>query len=133
MSNKAIFDIEPWQQDFLDTAVKYNGKGALMITGRGFGKSTFNRMWNDIMQRPVEELILSEGRVYGARYYCVEAIGGSWFEMEAWCTETFGSSTSSIWGESPVPEPGGRWYTNNRKFWFRTEKDRDWFILRWNS
>jgi hypothetical protein len=26
-----------------------------------------------------------------------------------------------------------RWYMNNRKFWFKTEKDRNWFMLRWSS
>jgi hypothetical protein len=50
--------------------------------------------------------------------------------MEAWCQETFGSSTGSIW--AAWQEPGERWYANNAKFWFREEADRTWFLLRWS-
>jgi hypothetical protein len=50
--------------------------------------------------------------------------------MEAWCKETFGASTGSIW--SAWQEPGERWYANNSKFWFRDEADQTWFLLRWS-
>jgi len=139
MTDKS-YPLQPYQQA-LFTAIQNGGfkRGELAITmsGRRAGKSMLNaaygRLYNDIFEQPVSDLILSEGKVYGARYYCVQPIGGSWKDMELWCTETFGPTVGSIWGESPVPQPGQRWYMNNRKFWFRTEKDRNWFTLRWHS
>jgi hypothetical protein len=95
--------------------------------------AAYKRLFDDIYQRPVEDLILSEGTVYGARYYCVHPVGGSWMEMEVWCLDTFGDPGSKMWGEDKAPEPALRWYMNNRKFWFRTEKDRNWFIVRWSK
>lgn len=117
------------------------GEMSVMMAGRKVGKSVLNnaiaykRLFDDIMNRPVEALICDVGTVYGARYYTVEPQGGSWMEMEVWCTRTFGEpaevwdlkETTYIWPEL------GRWYMNNRKFWFRNEKDRDWFVIRWNS
>jgi hypothetical protein len=90
------------------------------------------RLWNDVYTRPIEDLILSEGTVYGSRYYTVEPVGGAWPEMELWCHETFGP-TGSIWSETKnlTPGPLQRWYSNNRKFWFREEKDRLVFVLKW--
>jgi hypothetical protein len=128
--------MHPWQLDMLDKMTKYKGKGLVQITGRQMGKSVFSgqafqRLWDEIHNRPVEDLKLSEGTVYGARYYCVEPVGGSWKEMELWCMQTFGSTTGSIWGEKAAPEPAMRWYMNNRKFWFRDEMDRMIFVLKW--
>lgn len=129
-------ELEPWQLRALNT-FKGQGKGTIQVTGRGFGKSlaqdAYKRLFNDIYAQPVQDLILSEGTVYGARYYCVQPVGGSWLEMESWNTETFGPTEGSAWGESPVPVPGQRWYANNRKFWFRNEKDRTWFTVRWSK
>jgi hypothetical protein len=134
-------ELEPWQQRALDSITQYKGRGLVQITGRGVGKSTLNtqmaaykRMFDDVMGRPVEDLVLSEGTVYGSRYYCVEPVGGSWLEMETWALDTYGS-TGSIWQETKnlTPEPLQRWYMNNRKFWFKELKDRDWFVLRWHS
>ena len=131
--------IYPWQQKMFDqiTSGGYKpGEMIVMTAGRGVGKSAFSaqafqRLWNDLHARPVEDLKLTEGTVYGARYYCVEPVGGSWFEMEVWCRETFGNDTSPIWGTDKAPEPEQRWYMNNRKFWFREEKDRMIFVLKW--
>lgn len=132
-------ELEPWQENLVDTLYKYRGKGFVQITGRNTGKSqmnsaAFKRMFDDIYSRPIEDLVLSEGTVYGSRYYTVEPVGGNWPNMEIWCHETFGP-TGSIWQETKnlTPEPLQRWYANNRKFWFKSEKDRDWFILRWRS
>ena len=107
----------------------------MIISGRQLGKSqltnqAFLRLWNDIHNRPVEHLVLSEGTVYGSRYYCVEPVGGSWLEMEKWALRTYGESTGSIYGEN-VPEPAQRWYINNRKFWFRDQKDHLMFVMKW--
>ena len=128
-------ELEPWQQRALDSIKQYKGKGLVQITGRQTGKSqmaAYKRLFDDIFAQQVIDLILSEGTVYGSRYYTVEPIGGPWLDMETWCGEVFGASGDSIWG-SDIPEPACRWYANNRKFWFRDLKDRDWFILRWNS
>ena len=108
----------------------------MIISGRQLGKSqltnqAFLRLWDDIHHRPVEELKLSEGTVYGSRYYCIEPVGGSWPKMELWCMEAFGTTTGSIWGEKAAPEPAMRWYMNNRKFWFRNQKDQLMFVMKW--
>jgi hypothetical protein len=127
----------PWQLTLLDKMTQYKGRGPIQITGRNLGKSTFSsaaflRLWDDIHRRPVEDLKLSEGTVYGSRYYCVEPTGGSWRDMEHWCHTTFGEITgTSIWAEEKAPEPAQRWYMNNRKFWFRDEKDQLMFVMKW--
>jgi hypothetical protein len=133
-------ELEPWQQRALDSIKQYKGRGLVQITGRGVGKSMINtqmaaykRLFDDVMGRPVEDLLLSEGTVYGARYYCVEPVGGSWFDMETWSMDTFGAPGDKIWDSGPAPLPAKRWYMNNRKFWFRSEKDRNWFIVRWSK
>ena len=132
-------ELYPYQKRILNGFK--TGEVNIMMAGRQMGKSMFSsqaikRLMDDIMLRPVEDLVLSEGTVYGSRYYCVEPFGGNWREMEDWCINTFGSSTGSIWAEEVdkvTPQPSERWYANNRKFWFRTEKDRNWFVLRWRS
>jgi hypothetical protein len=129
----------PWQKDLLKMAHVYKGRGVVQITGRRAGKSQWSaqaidRLMADLMLLPVTDLVLSEGTVYGGSYYCVEPVGGNWRAMEDWCIQTYGNSTGSIWAEEidkTTPKPGERWYANNRKFWFREEKDRTMFILRW--
>lgn len=102
---------------------------------RRFGKSSveaYNRLWHDIFNHDeLTDIKLAEGTIYGSRYYTAEPIGGNWFEMEIWCREIFGNDTSPIWGADKAPEPEQRWYMNNRKFWFREEKDRMMFVLKW--
>lgn len=119
--------------------MRYKGRGAVQITGRNAGKShwtgvAIKRLMEDLAAQPLTDIVLSEGRVYGARYFCVEPIGGNWREMEDWCIETMGTSSGSIWAESnggSTAKPGERWYSNNRKFWFRNEEDRTMFIMKW--
>lgn len=131
----------PWQQHILDKIHSPGfkpGEMMIMSAGRQAGKSMFTaqaieRLLRDLNSQPITDLVLNEGKVYGARYYTVEPVGGSWKDMELWCTETFGAPGDKIWDSGPAPLPAKRWYMNNRKFWFRNLKDRDWFILRWNS
>ena len=147
--SKVVMDIEsmvdyklyPYQQALLDKiSVGFPaGEMMTMSAGRQTGKSMFTaqaieRLMRDLNSQPVVDIVLNEGTVYGSRYYTVEPIGGNWLEMEAWCVDTFGpGNTHRIWGEEKAPNPAQRWYANNRKFWFRTEKDRDWFIIRWRA
>ncbi len=70
-----------------------------------------------------------EGRVYGSRYLTVAPINaeGMWSDMMKWMVDSFGpTSQDGVW------TPNQRWYANNAKFWFRNQKDRDWFVLRWS-
>lgn len=130
-------NLQPWQWKVLEKMTQYKGRGMVQITGRNTGKSAFSaqavkRLMDDIWFSPVQNIVLAEGTVYGSRYYTAEPVGGNWHEMTAWCYETFGD-TSSIWSETKnlAPEPLKRWYMNNRKFWFRDEKDRMIFVLKW--
>jgi len=128
--------IQPWQMNVLNKLQGIKPSQLILtMAGRGTGKSVmagaaFLRLWDDIHNRPVERLILSEGTVYGSPYYCVEPVGGSWKEMELWCMQAFGETTGSIYGEN-VPEPAQRWYMNNRKFWFRDQADQLMFVMKW--
>jgi len=137
---QAVFDIEtmlPWQQQ-LFTGMR-QGEMMIMMSGRHTGKSqmaAYARMFDDILAaRPVTDIQLGEGTVYGARYYTAQPEGGNWKEMEAWCSQTYGAHGGAIWGADPnkAPLPSARWYMNNRKFWFRKEQDRDWFLIKWRS
>ena len=117
---------------------KFKGRGVVMITGRNPGKShvaAYQRLYQDLLVKPLEAMLFDQGTVYGARYHTVEPVGGNWLDMETWCLATFGPAgdRDKIWGELRAPEPAQRWYVNNRKFWFRDLKDRDWFVIRWNS
>lgn len=126
--------IHPWQKDLLDKMTKYKGRGLVQITGRNAGKSVaqaYQRLFDDIYHAPLTDLKLSTGTVYGARYYTVQPVGGDWLEMETWCYKTFGKDDKPIWGEKTAPEPAQRWYMNNRKFWFRDEKDQLMFVMKW--
>jgi len=129
--------IHPWQMNVLNTLRGIKPSQLILtMAGRGSYQSqmsnqAFLRLWDDIHHRPVEELKLSEGIVYGSRYYCIEPVGGSWPKMELWCMEAFGTTTGSIWGEKAAPEPAMRWYTNNRKFWFRDQADQLMFVMKW--
>lgn len=136
--------MHPWQEKLfvdIETGGIKPGEMMIMSAGRGVGKSMFSaqaleRLMRDLNSQPISDLVLSEGRVYGARYYCVEPVGGNWREMEDWVIQTFGASTGSIWAQEvdkATPLQCERWYANNRKFWFRTLKDRDWFIIKWRS
>lgn len=110
-------ELEPWQQ---------RAMGA-----KGFRYKARKRLMDDILDRPVEALQVDVGTVFGTKYYTVEPIGGNWLEMETWALETFGPA-SSVWEGTFTTKDAGHWYMNDRRFWFREQKDRDWFILRWS-
>ena len=129
--------IPDWQMTVLN---KLQGikPGEMMIysAGRQTGKSyftqyTIDRLMRDLNSQPITDLVLSEGTVYGSQYHCVEPVGGNWIEMQEWCFNQFGRSGKHIWGSNEVPAPQERWYMNNRKFWFRDDRDQLMFVMRW--
>jgi hypothetical protein len=80
------------------------------------------------------KMILDEGKVFGARYHTVQPIllvdtltwyHQEWNDMTEWCIDNFGETKGAF-------EPSQRWYSNNAKYWFRNEADRNWFVLRWS-
>lgn len=131
----------PWQGKILvdiESGGVKPGEMLVMMSGRRIGKSMFtqqaiDRLIRDLNSQLISELVLNEQPVHGARYHTVEPIGGNWIEMEAWCRSTFGDP-GDMWDSDDwcCPE-NARWLQNNRKFWFRNQKDRDWFIVRWSS
>ncbi len=133
--------LHPWQEQIFDKITSGGfkpGEMMIMMSGRQVGKSfwtnqAIKRLMDDLNSNPVSEITLGEGTVYGSRYYTAAPIGGNWLEMEKWCSITFGEGCRALWGEKKAPEPARRWYANNRKFWFRSEKDRTLFIIRWSS
>ena len=134
---KVVMNLQPWQLDILDKMSGFKpGELVMYGAGRRTGKSmmtqqAIERLMRDIMNRPIEQLVLSEGRVYGARYYCVKPVGGNWLEMEQWAAKAYGPS-GSVWHvETESYKPADRWYANDRKFWFRHEADRTMFVLKW--
>lgn len=124
-------ELQPWQEEVLK---KFQGKGTIQITGRQLGKSWANaamqRLMDDLANRPIEDLICNTGTVFGKRYHTVEPVGGNWIEMELWCTETFGPA-SNVWDTMKDSSELGRWYMNDRKFWFLDDKDQTMFLLKW--
>ena len=50
--------------------------------------------------------------------------GADWHRMDQWMVETFGHSDWSV--------EHARWVGSDRKYWFRDEADRTFFILRWS-
>ena len=129
--------IPDWQMNMLNKLQGIKpGELSMTMSGRAVGKSqmssvAFQRLWDELHRRPVEDLKLTEGTVYGSKYYCVEPTGGSWREMELWCHITFGNPGDRIWDSGPAPLPAERWYMNNRKFWFRDDADRLMFVMKW--
>jgi hypothetical protein len=125
-------ELTPHQQKVLK---KFQGRGAVQLTGRHSGKSWDNeamqRLMDDLVNRPVEDLRCSTGTIFGHIYHTVEPVGGNLREMKSWCVDTYGK-VSTIW-ETMTDHSGlGRWYIDSGKFWFLDEKDREWFILRWS-
>lgn len=101
--------------------------------GKSWVTRAYKQLMNDLQNKTAESLICDESKVRGTRYYTIEPIGGKWMDMEIWCLDTFGNP-GSIWQETKnlTPEPAQRWYMNDRRFWFRLARDRDWFILKWS-
>jgi len=105
-------------------------KRYVVNTARHAGKSqlaNYMKLWQDIYTAAEPALTFSEGKVYGEPYLIVSPTGLNWWEMRSWCVESFGPTP-----EDGVWTPKMRWYENNSAFWFRNQKDRDWFVMRWS-
>ncbi len=130
-------NLYPWQQTILIDIESYGlkaGKMPVITAGRNVGKSFMNqqaidRLMRDLNSRPVEQIVVTERRIYGSRFYTAEPIGGNWPEMEAWAHKTYGPP-SDVW-VSAENLPNCRWFANDRKFWFRNEADCTMFVLKW--
>ena len=97
--------------------------------GKQMAKSIDDDVMMSMMGWKEYQLVIDEGRVYGARYLTAHPTNSDrWNEMMEWMINTFGpSAVDGVW------TPGMRWYANGAKFWFRNQKDLDWFVLRWSS
>ncbi len=78
---------------------------------------------------------LEEGRVFGSRYYLVAPKAANvwssdlsvWYTWTNWLIDNMGPTPSDgIW------TPSARWYANNSRFYFRKEKDRTLFLLKFS-
>lgn len=120
--------INQWQLDLIERLQGYKpGEMAVMMPVQRTRKSQLMKMWNEIYYQEVPCVELSEGRVFDYPYYTAEPKGIPWNDMEVWCKETFGPTPDvGMW------EPSARWYMNGGRFWFREEKDRMLFVLRWS-
>lgn len=90
--------------------------------------------WNVLTDIPISpKLKIAIGRSkFGDCHYWVEATACGLFserylkniEIDEWVVATYGPK--SDWGY-------GRWCASDARYWFKEEKDRDWFILRWTE
>ena len=118
-----------WQQDAID---KLGVDGRLyMNMARQSGKSTIDKNWAKTLEQFAQgfRLEITEGTVFGQKYYCVEPQGWIWRDFEfkdmvAWCEATMEREADTI-------TPNLRWYTSGGQFWFRDEADRTMFVMRW--
>ncbi|CAB4125512.1 hypothetical protein UFOVP181_19 [uncultured Caudovirales phage] len=120
----------PWQKRML--AMMAGKDRAVLNVARQSGKSAsvghigkLLQEWSDTYSP--KRLILGTGTAFGVKYYLAEPVGMDWVAVLKWSTETFGEMSHIKDGDR------GRWYINNRTLYFRNLKDRDWFVLRWNS
>ena len=120
----------PWQKRML--AMMASKDKAVLNVARQSGKSATTAQIGKFLQEWAtnygpKKLVLGAGSAFGVNYHLVEPVGMDWVAILKWCTETFGEMSHIKDGDN------GRWYINNRTLYFRNLKDRDWFVLRWNS
>jgi len=103
----------------------------IMNMSRQAGKSTIVKDWAKTLEQFTQgfRLELSEGTIFGQKYYCVEPQGWIWRDFEfkdmaEWCETTMGREPDTI-------TPNLRWYVSGGQFWFRDDADRTMFVMRW--
>jgi hypothetical protein len=135
-------ELNPWQEKLVNSLMQ-GRELKLTMAGRRTGKSVLtqqaiDRLMRDLNSRPIEELVLGQSTYMDTQYYTVEPVGGNWLDMETWCVATFGDR-SNVWDitasysdEQLAWRERGRWYANDRRFWFLNERDRTMFLLKWS-
>jgi hypothetical protein len=78
--------------------------------------------------------IKSTGSVYGIPYKIIQYPEDHSYKnqeflrpINLWCWDTFGQR-GEVYDGPGIPH---RWYYQRNVFWFRDERDYEWFILRW--
>lgn len=99
-----------------------------MAAGRQFGKTDISdmaKLWIDEINVKRLETGYADNQpkwpywVYPHNYSSAE-----WFKMGYWIVDTMGYSDWSV--------EHARWVGTDRKYWFRDERDRTMFILKWS-
>lgn len=89
--------------------------------------------WHRVYDGNPGKLKITTGKDrFGECEYWVEATPSGLFserrernnEIDEWVYKTYGPKTD--WGY-------GRWCSSDSRYWFKEEKDRDWFVLRWTE
>ena len=101
-------------------------KKRAMAAGRQFSKTDILdvRRWIDEIN--VKRLETGYAEIQPKYPYWVKPLNYSadeWLKMEYWIVDTIGYSDWSV--------EHARWVGSDRKYWFRDERDRTMFILRW--
>ena len=141
------YKLHPWQEKIL-VDIESGGFTAsglsVIMSGRQTGKSMYYQAVNAAMEQVmnnVPSLETSEKSYNGIDWYIVQPnMGGVfskrkliWEEMDEWCTNTMGQGITGVRKvRGDAWEADCRWLTNGGKFWFRQEKDRTMFVLRWS-
>lgn len=78
-----------------------------------------------------DKLTIGEDFTYDQPYWAEPDLGGDWEyrheryqEIHEWTSNTFGRHTLA-WNNP-------RWSASNRRYWFKNEKDRTMFVLKWS-
>lgn len=94
-------------------------------------KMTTQQVYSWFGEDTKDKLLTGEDFTYKQPYWAQPELGGlfssRWKRYTAineWCCKTFGESNDA-W-KNP------RWSASDRKYWFKYEKDRMLFVLRWS-
>jgi len=96
-----------------------------MAAGRQFGKTGLTTIMSDAKWDATRRLDIGYAENQPNWPYWVQPqyyTDSNWLEMNVWILETFGNTDWSV---------NGRWVGSDRKYWFRKESDRTFFILKW--
>ena len=104
-------------------------KKRAMAAGRQFGKTglTTDQIWWDEMWNNTPRLETGYADNQPKWPYWVRPCNYSeseWQAMSVWITDTMGNSNWSV--------ENARWVGSDRKYWFRDERDRTLFLLKWS-
>lgn len=117
----------------------------VLYTSRNSGKTSIkalSQILRDAFNTPevLQKLVCAEVDRNNVTWYTIEPLISEsfngrnyiWPKMEAWAKETFGEPADAWDTDNFIWPVDGRWFMNNRKFWFRYEKDRTMFVLKFS-